>query len=103
MTLMSFCEFRRFLRETAGNYAIMFAIAAFPIMGTISLAIEYSSIQRERSAVQQSLDARRCVIGNFRRQVRFPCLLDRVQGDAETGEGAIELADAYIAEGQGLA
>ena len=54
---MSFCEFRRFLRETAGNYAIMFAIAAFPIMGTISLAIEYSSIQRERSAVQQSLDA----------------------------------------------
>ena len=40
MTSMSFCEFRRFLRETAGNYAIMFAIAAFPIMGTISLAIE---------------------------------------------------------------
>lgn len=54
---MSVTGLRRFLRDTAGNYAIMFAIAAFPIMGTVSLAIEYSSIQRQRSAVQQSLDA----------------------------------------------
>ena len=54
---MSFNGFRRFLRDTAGNYAIIFALAAFPIMGTVSLAVEYSSIQRQRGAVQQALDA----------------------------------------------
>ncbi len=50
-------NFKRFLRNEAGNYAIMFGITLFPIVGAVSLAVDYSNIQRHRAAVQDALDA----------------------------------------------
>ncbi|MEC9343148.1 MAG: pilus assembly protein TadG-related protein, partial [Pseudomonadota bacterium] len=54
---MSLEQVRRFLRNEAGNYAMLFAISAFPILGTVSLAVEYSGMQRHRASVQHALDA----------------------------------------------
>jgi len=54
---MSLKKFSRFLRDSSGNYAIMFAVAAFPIMGTVALAVDYSNLERHRAAVQHSMDA----------------------------------------------
>ncbi|MFZ1813768.1 MAG: pilus assembly protein [Rhizobiaceae bacterium] len=48
---------RRYLENESGNFAIIFAVCAFPILGAASLAIDYSNMQRERSYVQHSLDA----------------------------------------------
>ncbi|MCG6857985.1 MAG: pilus assembly protein TadG-related protein, partial [Salaquimonas sp.] len=54
---MSFKRFRKFLRNEAGNYAIMFGLTVFPILGGVALAVDYTNIQRYRGAVQDSLDA----------------------------------------------
>ncbi|MCG6859432.1 MAG: pilus assembly protein [Salaquimonas sp.] len=48
---------KRFLRNESGNYAIMFGLTVFPILGGVALAVDYTNIQRYRGAVQDSLDA----------------------------------------------
>ncbi|MCB1430675.1 MAG: pilus assembly protein, partial [Nitratireductor sp.] len=45
------------LRNESGNFAIIFAICAFPAIGAASLALDYSNMSRERNMVQHSLDA----------------------------------------------
>jgi Flp pilus assembly protein TadG len=54
---MALRALNRFWRDTAGNYASLFALAAFPIIGVTSLAVDYANLERHRSAVQNSLDA----------------------------------------------
>lgn len=48
---------KRFFRNEAGNYAITFALTVFPILGAISMAVDYSNLARQRTAVQNGLDA----------------------------------------------
>ena len=50
-------RFKNFLRNEAGNYGIMFGLVLFPIIGSVALSVDYSNLSRERSAVQNSLDA----------------------------------------------
>ncbi|MEZ5791111.1 MAG: TadE/TadG family type IV pilus assembly protein [Nitratireductor sp.] len=45
------------LRNESGNFAIIFAICAFPAIGAASLALDYSNMSKERNMVQHSLDA----------------------------------------------
>ncbi|MEO9337360.1 pilus assembly protein [Mesorhizobium sp. SB112] len=49
--------FRRFLRDTKGNFAIMTVIATVPIIGAIALAIDYGELTRQRQATLNALDA----------------------------------------------
>ena len=48
---------RRFLKDKRGNFAIMTAIAMVPIMGALTLAIDYSEMSRRRQLMLNSLDA----------------------------------------------
>ncbi|MFZ1813769.1 MAG: pilus assembly protein TadG-related protein [Rhizobiaceae bacterium] len=54
---MSLRKLKSLLKNESGNFAIIFAITAFPILGAASLAVDYSNMQQERSHIQQSLDA----------------------------------------------
>jgi Flp pilus assembly protein TadG len=47
----------RFIRDDAGNYAMMFAIAAPAIFGSVSVAMETSNMYRSRAVLQNALDA----------------------------------------------
>ena len=48
---------RRFVRDRGGNFAMMTAIALVPIMGALTLAIDYSEMSRQRQAMFNALDA----------------------------------------------
>jgi Flp pilus assembly protein TadG len=48
---------RRFLADAAGSYAPLFAVAAMPVFGTISAAVEYSNIYRVETHLKTALDA----------------------------------------------
>ena len=50
-------KLKSLLRNESGNFAIIFAICAFPAVGAASLALDYSNMSRERNMVQHSLDA----------------------------------------------
>lgn len=54
---MSLQALKRFWRDTAGSYATIFAVSAFPIIGVTSLALDYSNLERHRAAVQNSMDS----------------------------------------------
>lgn len=49
--------FRRFLKDTAGTYAITFSLMVVPVLGTVALAVDYSNLSKQKSFVQSSLDA----------------------------------------------
>ncbi|QPC86851.1 hypothetical protein GA830_08950 [Mesorhizobium sp. NBSH29] len=49
--------FRRFLNDTRGNFAIITAISIVPIMGALTLGIDYSEMSRQRQLMINSLDA----------------------------------------------
>ena len=51
------CNLRRFFTDPKGNVAIMFAIAAVPIIGAMGAAVDYSMAAAQRTAMQASLDA----------------------------------------------
>ncbi len=46
-----------FLRDRRGNYGVMMGLLLFPIIGATALAVDYSNISRQRTAMQSSLDA----------------------------------------------
>jgi len=48
---------RRFLRETAGNFAVAFTVGLVPIMGGVALAVDYSELSRQKQATLHALDA----------------------------------------------
>jgi len=48
---------RRFLRDTAGNFAIAVAIGLVPIMGGVALAVDYGELSRQKHAAVSALDA----------------------------------------------
>jgi Flp pilus assembly protein TadG len=48
---------KRFLRDTSGNFGVIAAALAIPLIGAIAGAVDITSIYRERSAVQDALDA----------------------------------------------
>jgi len=48
---------RRFRRAERGNIAVIFAIAAVPIVGFVGAAIDYSRASRAHTAIQTALDS----------------------------------------------
>lgn len=48
---------RRFLKDTAGNFAITFSLMVIPVLGTVALAVDYSNLSKQKGFVQNSLDA----------------------------------------------
>ncbi|KFB09566.1 TadE/TadG family type IV pilus assembly protein [Nitratireductor basaltis] len=48
---------RSFLSDRAGNFAMMTAIAAVPLVGAAGLAVDYATMSRTRAELQQALDA----------------------------------------------
>lgn len=50
-------KLRRFLVDSAGAYAPLFAIVSLPVLGSVSAAVEYSNIYRTYNAIQVALDA----------------------------------------------
>ncbi len=48
---------RRFLRDTAGNFAIAVTVALVPIMGGLALALDYTELTRQKQATLNALDA----------------------------------------------
>ena len=46
-----------FLRNKSGSYGILMGVMAFPLVGMAALAVDYSSVMRDRGEVQESLDA----------------------------------------------
>jgi len=49
--------FRKFFRDTRGNYALMTVIALVPLMGALVLAVDYTEISRQRQDTLNALDA----------------------------------------------
>ncbi len=47
---------RRFSRDQAGNYAMMFALAAPALFGSVAIAVENASLQQSRVQLQNALD-----------------------------------------------
>lgn len=50
-------KLRSFLSNRAGNFAMMTAIAVVPLVGAAGLAVDYATMSRMRSELQQALDA----------------------------------------------
>ena len=48
---------RRFIRARDGNIAVIFAIAAVPVISLVGAAIDYTRANRARSAMQAALDS----------------------------------------------
>ena len=48
---------RSFLKDRRGNFAILTAISMVPIMGALTLAIDYSEMSRQRQMMINALDA----------------------------------------------
>lgn len=49
--------FKRFLKDTRGNIAMMFGILAIPLIATTGAAVDYSRAYEQRMIVQDALDA----------------------------------------------
>ncbi|APH73239.1 hypothetical protein [Aquibium oceanicum] len=49
--------FRKFWKDTRGDYAIATAIAIVPILGGLALAVDYTEISRQRALTLNALDA----------------------------------------------
>lgn len=67
---------RRLAADRGGNYSIGFALAMLPILGGVSLAVDYSDMLRQKQAMLNALDAagiataRRIVEGATETEVR---------------------------------
>lgn len=48
---------RRFLTNRTGNFALNMALAMFPIMAAVGLAIDYNAMSQARSDLQNYLDS----------------------------------------------
>lgn len=48
---------RRLLRDRGGNFAMMTAVTAVPLVGAAALGIDYTMMTKKRAELQQSLDA----------------------------------------------
>lgn len=48
---------RRFLRDRAGNFGLMTAVAMLPILGAVGLAVDYAEMTRQQTAYYNALDA----------------------------------------------
>lgn len=48
---------RKFFGDVRGNYGLATVIAMLPIMGGVSLAVDYAEMNRQRQAVMNALDA----------------------------------------------
>jgi Flp pilus assembly protein TadG len=48
---------REFVRDRAGNVALTFAIATFPVIGAVGAAVDYSHANDVKSAMQAALDS----------------------------------------------
>jgi Flp pilus assembly protein TadG len=51
------CVSRRFLRDSRGNVAVLFAVALVPILTFVGAAIDYSRANAARSSMQSALDS----------------------------------------------
>jgi Flp pilus assembly protein TadG len=47
----------RFLQDTGGNIAIIFALASFPVVGFVGFAVDYSHANSVKAAMQAALDS----------------------------------------------
>ena len=47
----------RFLRDTNGSYAVLFAIALVPVILSAGIAVDYASMTRNRAFLQNAMDA----------------------------------------------
>ena len=47
----------RFLRDTSGSYAVLFAIALVPVILSAGIAVDYASMTRNRAFLQNAMDA----------------------------------------------
>ena len=54
---------RSFLRDFRGNFSVILALAALPIMICAGVAVDYSSLSREQTRLQNSVDAAILAIG----------------------------------------
>lgn len=48
---------RRFLEDRRGNYALMTAVALVPLMGGLAIAVDFTEMNRQQSAMLNALDA----------------------------------------------
>lgn len=49
-------KLKRFIKDDAGNFAMITAIAAPALFGSVAIAVETSSLQRSRTHIQNALD-----------------------------------------------
>src|SRR3954452_18849345 len=49
--------FNEFCRAREGNLAVIFALAAVPVIGTVGAAVDFSKISEVRTQMQNALDA----------------------------------------------
>ena len=54
--LRSLSILRRFASDQKGNFAILFGLAAIPVVGAIGIAVDYSLANGSRTAMQAALD-----------------------------------------------
>ena len=47
----------RFLRDGSGNFGVTMGLMAFPLVGAMALAVDYSNLMRDKTTAQASLDA----------------------------------------------
>jgi len=47
----------RFLKDTSGNYAMITGLMMLPLMGALSLAVDYAEMTRQKQAMVNALDA----------------------------------------------
>ncbi len=71
-----------FARDRGGNFAMLAALAAVPMVGAAGLAIDYATMSRVRSELQQSLDAAVLAVAQ--------------RGDNISDAQAREIAEAYL-------
>lgn len=49
--------FRKFLKDTHGNYALITALVMAPLMGALAMAVDYTELSRQRLDTRNALDA----------------------------------------------
>ena len=55
--------FKKFLKDTSGNYAIAGAVALVPIMGAVGLGVDYAQLTRHKAAAVSALEASGIAVG----------------------------------------
>ena len=47
--------FRKFLKDTHGNYALITALVMAPLMGALAMAVDYTELSRQRLDTRNAL------------------------------------------------